>query len=135
MHPYPHHYSVSATGSSTGSVTLSASGLANIASAPPVEFDGPGDLWSPESLLCGALADCFLLTFRAIARASRFEWQDLSCRVEGVLERADGTVHFTGFTTHALLRVPAGADLIKAKSLMEKAESGCLIANSVRGTR
>jgi organic hydroperoxide reductase OsmC/OhrA len=135
MHPYPHTYSISAQAAAAGSVTLSGSGLPDIASAPPVEFDGPGDQWSPEGLLCAALADCFVLTFRAIARASKFEWQALSCRVEGLLERTEGVAQFTGFTTHALLRLPAGADASKAQALMEKAEKGCLIANSVRGTR
>ena len=90
---------------------------------------------SASLLLCAALADCFVLTFRAIARASKFEWQDLSCRVEGVLERFEGVAQFTGFTTHAVLRVPAGADRARAQALMDKAEKGCLIANSVRGTR
>jgi organic hydroperoxide reductase OsmC/OhrA len=135
MTPYPHHYSVSARAGITGNVTLSAGGLPDIASAPPPEFDGPGDQWSPEGLLCAALADCFILTFRAIARASKFEWQALSCRVEGVLERAEGIAQFTGFTTHAVLTLAAGTDASKAQALMEKAEKGCLIANSVRGTR
>lgn len=135
MNPYPHRYSVSARAAAVGTVTVSASGLPDIASAPPVEFDGPGDQWSPEGLLCAALADCFILTFRAIARASKYEWQDLSCRVEGVLERTEGAAQFTGFTTYAVLRLPAGADAARAQALMEKAEKGCLIANSVRGTR
>jgi organic hydroperoxide reductase OsmC/OhrA len=135
MHPYPHKYSISATATAAGLVTLSGAGLPDIASAPPVEFDGPGDQWSPEGLLCAALADCFILTFRAIARASKYEWQELSCRVEGLLERAEGLAQFTAFTTHAVLKLPAGADGAKAQALMEKAEKGCLIANSVRGTR
>jgi organic hydroperoxide reductase OsmC/OhrA len=135
MHPYPHKYSISAAATAAGSVTLSGAGLPDIASAPPVEFDGPGDQWSPEGLLCAALADCFILTFRAIARASKYEWQELSCRVEGLLERAEGVAQFTGFTTHAVLKLPPGADVAKAQALMEKAEKGCLIANSVRGTR
>lgn len=135
MHPYPHKYSISATGTATSTVTVSAAGLPDIATAPPVEFDGPGDQWSPEGLLCAALADCFILTFRAIARVSKFEWHDLSCRVEGVLERFEGVAQFTGFTTHATLRVSTGADTARAQALMDKAEKGCLIANSVRGTR
>lgn len=135
MHPYPHTYSISAQAAVTGSVRLSGSQLPDIASAPPVEFDGPGDQWSPEGLLCAALADCFILTFRAIARASKFEWQELSCRVEGTLERTEGGTYFTGFTTHAKLQLLAGADAAKGQALMEKAEKGCLIANSVRGTR
>ena len=133
MHPYPHRYSIS--GSASGLISLSGAGLPILTSAPPLEFDGPGDQWSPEGLLCAALADCFILTFRAIARSSKFEWQELTCRVEGVLERSDGIAQFTGFTTHALLQVAPGTDPEKARTLMEKAEKGCLIANSVRGAR
>lgn len=135
MHPYPHHYSVAAAGGPSGSVVVSAARLADLATAPPAQFDGPGDLWSPETLLCGALADCFILTFRAIAKASRLEWTELSCRVEGVLERVDGVTRFSRYTTYAKLRVPAPAEAARARVLLEKAEHGCLVANSLRGER
>ena len=92
-------------------------------------------MWSPETLLCAAVADCFILTFRAVARASKFEWTGLSCAVEGKLERADGPTRFTGFVTRATLHVPAGTDEAKAKLLLEKAEHSCLITNSLNGTR
>ena len=39
MHPFPHQYQVSISGASTGNVTLKSSGLANLTSAPPKEFD------------------------------------------------------------------------------------------------
>ena len=74
MKPYPHHYLVEASAAASGSVDLRARGLPVIASAPPIEFGGPGDAWSPESLLVAATADCFVLTFRAVARASKLEW-------------------------------------------------------------
>jgi len=109
--------------------------LPEIATAPPAEFDGPGDVWSPETLLCAAIADCFILTFRALAGASKIEWADLTCRVEGVLDRADGVLQFTRFTTHATLAVPATVDVAKARALLEKAEQKCLVANSLRGSR
>ncbi len=86
-------------------------------------------------ILVAALADCFILTFRAIARASKYEWLGLECSVEGVLERGASGASFTRFSTKAKLRVPAGADVERAKVLLEKAEKGCLIANSVSGTR
>jgi len=92
-------------------------------------------VWSPETLLCASLADCFILTFRAVSRAARFEWLDLQCRVEGVLERVNQTSQFTRYTTFAKLRVPAGADAAKARKLLERAEQGCLIGNSLRGSR
>lgn len=135
MHPYPHVYRVATAGGPVGNVTVTAAGLPDLSSAPPLEFDGPGDLWSPESLLCAALADCFVLTFRAIARASRFEWISLDCNVEGTLERTAGVTRFTRYVTRATLRVPPGADAAKAKQLLEKSEHGCLISNSVNGAR
>jgi organic hydroperoxide reductase OsmC/OhrA len=135
MHPYPHVYNAAAGGSPEGPVAVTSPGLPEIASAPPPEFDGPGGVWSPETLLCASLADCFVLSFRAIARASGFEWRELACRVEGTLDRADGTARFTTYTTHATLNVPAGSVVEKARRLLEKADRACLISNSLLGER
>ncbi len=135
MHPYPHTYIASAAGQSRGSVTVTSAQLPSLESAAPPEFDGPGGVWSPETLLCASLADCFILTFRAVSRAARFEWSGLECRVEGVLERVGAVSQFTRYTTFARLTVPEGADTAKARELLERAEHGCLIANSVRGSR
>ena len=135
MHPFPHEYSVSATGGPAGGVAVNATGLPQIETAPPVEFDGPGGTWSPETLLCASVADCFILTFRALAKASKLEWTGLECRVQGTLERVDGVSQFTGFTTHARLNVARGVDADAARSLLEKAERKCLITNSLRGTQ
>jgi peroxiredoxin-like protein len=135
MHPYPHVYTAAAGGRPEGTVALTSAVLPEIVSAPPPEFDGPGGLWSPETLLCASLADCFVLSFRAIARASKLEWSELSCRVEGVLERVDGVTQFTKFTTFASLVVPAGSAAETARRLLDKAEHVCLISNSVRGER
>jgi organic hydroperoxide reductase OsmC/OhrA len=135
MHPYPHTYVASAAGQSAGLIAVTASQLPEIETAPPPEFDGPGKVWSPETLLCAALADCFILTFRAVSRAARMEWTRLECRVEGVLERVDRQSQFTRFTTFATLTIPANTDLAKAHEILERAESGCLIANSLRAAR
>ncbi len=85
--------------------------------------------------MVGAIADCFVLTFRAVARASKFDWGHLSCRVEGTLERKDGATQFTRVATHAILSVDAAADRATAQRLLEKAERGCLIANSLKAER
>jgi organic hydroperoxide reductase OsmC/OhrA len=92
-------------------------------------------VWSPETLLSASVADCFILTFRAVARAARFRWLQLECRTEGVLERIGQNSQFTRFTTFTKLTVAAGSDVAKARELLERAEHGCLIANSLRGTR
>lgn len=135
MHPFPHRYVISAGGTGEGPVTVSASGVHDIATASPPEFDGPGGYWSPESLLCAAVGDCFILSFRAVARASRLQWTRLACHVEGTLERVDGVSRFTRFATQATLEVPAGTDVAKARSLLDKAEHICLIANSLNAER
>lgn len=133
MHPYPHIYSVSAGGRPAGEVAVASPTLPELKTAPPPEFDGPGGLWSPETLLCAAVADCFLLTFRGVSRAARLEWLDLECRVEGTLERQEGVTQFTRYVTVAKLTLPAGGDTAKAYALLERAEKTCLISNSLRG--
>jgi organic hydroperoxide reductase OsmC/OhrA len=135
MHPLPHLYQVGAQAKSAGNLSLAAAGLPALATDSPREFDGPGDQWSPESLLCAAVASCFILTFRAIARASKFNWHDLKCKVEGTLERKDGTMKFTRFSTHAILEVDPAADKALAQRLLEKAEHGCLVTNSLTAER
>jgi organic hydroperoxide reductase OsmC/OhrA len=135
VHPYPHTYLASASAESTGLVAVTSPQSPSLETAAPPQFDGPGGVWSPETLLCASLADCFVLTFRAVARAAKFEWLHLDCRVEGVLERLAQRSEFTRYTTIATLTVPAGVDTARAHQLLERAERGCLIANSVRGER
>lgn len=131
MEPFPHHYAVAATAVPEGEVTLSSAGLTPIGSAPPAEFDGPGDRWSPESLLLAAVADCFVLTFRAIAAASRFEWQQLTCSAEGTLDRVERVTRFTGITVRATLRLAETRHADQAQRLLEKAEENCLVSSSL----
>jgi organic hydroperoxide reductase OsmC/OhrA len=135
MHPFPHTYIASATAQSAGFITVDSPGLPSLETAGPPEFDGPGGVWSPESLLCASVADCFILTFRAVARAARLSWLQLECRTEGALERVGQTSQFTRFTTFAKLTVPFDSDVAKARESLERAEHSCLIANSLRGTR
>jgi len=135
MHPYPHQYTVHVSAEPTGDVPLNSAGLPALATAPPAEFAGPADRWSPETLLCAAVADCFVLSFRAVARASKLEWTSLDARVEGKLDRVDGRTFFTEFVVHATLQVAAGTDRDRATRLMEKAEHVCLVSNSLVAQR
>lgn len=132
MQEFPHHYMVAAAAGVEGDVILNSPRLTALASASPVEFGGPGDKWSPETLLVAAVADCFILTFRAIARASKLPWQALQCEVTGKLDRVERVMWFTTFTVNASLQVPPGADEARAKQLLEKAERGCLITRSLK---
>ncbi|MEH6581611.1 MAG: OsmC family protein, partial [Halioglobus sp.] len=107
----PHLYKISANAQNDSEVILTGDGIPNLVSAPPAQFGGPGDQWSPEDLLVGAVADCFILTFRAIARASRLEWIDIECSAEGTLDRVEKVTQFTAFTIQAKLTVGADIDV------------------------
>jgi peroxiredoxin-like protein len=102
-----------------------------LATAPPPQFGGPGGQWSPETLLVAAAVDCFVLTFRAIATASKLTWESLTCDAEGVLDRAEGVLRFTALHLRAHLRLPVGGDTGRAQQLLEKAERTCLVSNSL----
>ena len=108
MQGYPHLYVATASAASEGNVVVTGEGLPDLDTASPPQFDGPLGVWSPETLFSAAVADCFILTFRAIARASKFDWNSLECRAEGVLERPEKTTFFTTFNVHAVLHAPAG---------------------------
>jgi organic hydroperoxide reductase OsmC/OhrA len=135
MHPFPHIYTVNASIRPDGDVPLSAEGVRIIESSSPKEFDGPGNQWSPEGLLTAAVVDCFVLSFRAIAVGSKFPWNRLEARTQGILDRVEGRMRFVRFETHAKLHVAAGADMERAKRLLEKAENTCLVANSLSSER
>lgn len=131
MQDFPHHYKVTSRSDDASDVTLSAEGPGDLHAAPPIEFDGPGDKWSPESLLVAAVTSCFILSFKAIARASRFEWLALECEVNGILDKQERLVSFTEFQIKAVLRVTAGVSTDKAERLLNKAEQTCMISNSL----
>lgn len=86
-------------------------------------------------MLTGAVASCFILSFRAVARASRIAWLRLQVEVKGTLDRTGGALQFTNFVTHAILTVPETADVAACERALSKAEHGCLVANSLHGVR
>lgn len=132
MQDFPHLYTVTAAGAADGDVVLEGAALPPIMSAPPTEFGGPGDRWSPETLLVAAVADCFILSFRAIARATKLPWDAIECAVSGKLDRVEKVSQFTEFHVRATLKVPPGTDVAKARQALERAEQICLVTNSLK---
>ncbi len=131
MQEFPHHYHATARATTDSHVGVVAGNFPEILTGPPIEFGGPGDQWSPEHLLVGTVANCFILTFRAVARNSKLAWTHLECSPVGVLERVERETRFTRFTVNARLTVPAGTDVDKAERLLHRAEAGCLITRSL----
>jgi peroxiredoxin-like protein len=131
MHPFPHHYEVHADAKEQGAVGLDAPDVPALEIAAPKQFGGPGEAWSPETMLVGAVAGCFVLTFRAIAAASRLSWRSVDCTASGVLERVEGVTRFTRIHLKASLVLPPGEDVERARRLLDKAEKGCLVTRSL----
>ena len=131
MQTLPHQYSVTAKGDSLGALTAYCDNLPDIAVAPPAQFGGDGDKWSPEDLFMAAIANCFVLSFRAIARASKLEWQDIKCESQGTLDRVQGKTYFTQVQTKVQLMIPKTESIEKAEKLLNRADEACLISNSI----
>ena len=92
-------------------------------------------VWSPETMLVASIASCFILTFRAVARASKFDWNAVTCEVTGVLDRVDRVTQFTEFYIDVSLRLPEGGNTHQAHRLAEKSEQICLVTNSLTGKK
>ncbi len=132
MQAFPHHYRVGFTAAVTDSaIALDSPGLGSLSCAPPAEFGGPGDQWSPETLLVGAIASCFALSFRSVADASKFAWKSLRCEVDGTLDRVDRVTRFTAVSLSVELEIDDPAAVERADRLLHKAEEICLITNSL----
>ena len=131
MDPFPHTYEANAEGGTVGSIAVSSPGVPTLATDTPKEFGGPGGQWSPETMLMASVADCFILSFRAVAAASKFDWTSVSCATEGTLDRVNRVTRFTSITNTVTLHVPAGTPEDKAHKILEKADQVCLIGNSL----
>jgi organic hydroperoxide reductase OsmC/OhrA len=132
MHPLPHRYAVTAMANPASVVTLRSPDLEDIQSTAPPEFNGPPGNWSPETLFVAAVADCYILSFRAIASASKLEWSEIDCEAVGVLERTQEGLWFTAIELAVNLRIPAGGDAARAERMLEKAEQSCLVSKSLK---
>ena len=131
MKDLPHHYAITSALNNDGQVNIETNNTPKIVITAPPEFGGPAGNWSPETLLVASVASCFLLTYRALASASKMDWQSFSCDVSGRLDSADKVMQFTGFTITANLIVDNSNDIEKAERLLKKSEDSCLIRNSL----
>jgi peroxiredoxin-like protein len=131
MKPLPHVYQTELVGGPDGYARLTSAGMPELRTAPPSDFDGPGDAWSPEHLLMAAVETCFLFTFRALARASKLEFTSLQISGEGTVDRKDGVTRFTEIVLRPRLTVPRDADQDRARRVLERSEKSCLVSASL----
>ncbi len=131
MKPLPHSYELALSGGPAGYATLSTEGVPALSSAPPKEFDGPGDAWSPEHLLLASVLACFMFTFRAVARGSNVDFLSLDLTGSGTVDRKDGVTRFTEIVLKPRLVLPKGADPERANRVLDKSKTACLVTASL----
>lgn len=134
MKPLPHTYEVKLSGGTEGYATVSGAGVPDLRTAPPLDFDGPGDAWSPEQLLMAAVESCFLFTLRAVAAASKVKFTTFDLSGEGRLERKEGATCFTEIVLHPRVTLPAGSDSAAAERALEKAKNVCFVSASLKAS-
>jgi len=99
-------------------------------SAPP-EFGGEPGVWTPEHFLLAAVSSCFISTFKAVAKASKLDFQGIEVGVDGVLEKDSGGFRFTTITLHPSVIIYAEEARELALRLLQKSEKVCLISRSL----
>jgi peroxiredoxin-like protein len=131
MKPLPHMYELELVGAADGYAKVSTAGIPELRSAPPVDFDGPGDAWSPEHLLLAAVETCFLFTLRSVAQASKLPFVSLELSAEGTVDRKGGAMRFTEIVLRPRLRVSGSTEKDRALRILEKSEKACLVSASL----
>jgi organic hydroperoxide reductase OsmC/OhrA len=102
-------------------------------SAPP-EFRGEPGVWTPEHFLLAAAASCFVETFKAVARASKLEFQGIEVAVDGVIEKDAGGLRFTKITIRPALIIYDDVAQELALRVLTKCERNCLVVRSLSST-
>jgi peroxiredoxin-like protein len=96
-----------------------------------VEYDGPGDAWTPEHLLLAAVESCFLFTLRAVARASKMEFSTLEVDAIGTVDRTDGVTRFAEIVLRPRIAVAPTAARERVLHVLQRTEKACLVSASL----
>ena len=104
----------------------------NVVVGSPPEFKGEPDVWTPEELLIGSVNTCIMLTFLSLAQARGLTPASYESEAEGLLENVEGKFRITEVTVRPHITVKVGAELERAREIVERAETECFISNSVK---
>ena len=97
----------------------------------PAEFDGKDAWWSPEHLLLSSLNLCLMTTFQALTDKARLSIQPYDSHAEALLDRTPSGLGFTGLVLHVKVKVASADQVERARQLLIKAKSHCIVANAL----
>jgi peroxiredoxin-like protein len=121
----------SCKGSRTGKIKIVDVSPGEIRFSAPFEFGGEPGFWTPEHFLLSSVSSCFIATFEAIAKASEFHFLRLEVLTEGIVRKLNGRFSFATITVNPTLTIDSDEDHDHATRLLTKAETSCLVANSL----
>ena len=111
----------------------SENGCIEVATPPNFPKGIPG-IWSPEHLFTAAVSSCFMTTFLSIAENSKLQFFAFSCSAKGKLEQRDGKLMMTKVLLEPALLIASERDRERATRILQKAETACLITNSIKSS-
>ena len=82
-------------------------------------------------MLLSAAAACFVLTFRAVAHATKTPFVSVNVSASGTVAKQAGVVRFVDIVLYPRITVPAGADRERLLATVDQSEDRCLIAASL----
>jgi organic hydroperoxide reductase OsmC/OhrA len=112
-------------------VPTQSEGCIEVATPPEFPKGIPG-IWSPEHLFTAAVNSCLMTTFLAIAENSKLEFVAFTSNAKGKLEQVEGKYLMTEVILEPSVTVVNERDRERAERVLLKAESACLISNSIK---
>jgi organic hydroperoxide reductase OsmC/OhrA len=129
--PFPHRYDVALAWEGQGGAALTSGPRPVIEGGAPPEFDGKEAWWSPEHLLLSSLSLCLMTTFQAVAGKARLPIRHYDSRAEALLDRTPAGLGFTGLVLRVSVKVETPDQIERARHLLLKAKSHCIVANAL----
>ena len=129
--PFPHRYETGLRWIRGREAALTTDGAPEIAGAPPPQFDGPPERWSPEALLLSAAELCLMTTFLSVAERAKLTVADYQSKTEATLDKTAEGLVFTRVVVRVRLSVYA-EDVTRAKDLLFKAKKYCIVSNALK---
>ena len=100
--------------------------------ATPQEFKGHAGIWSPEDLFVAAVNACMMTTFLYFAERERIDLLSYESEAEGVLERVDNRLIFSGIKVRPKICIKVKDQIEKVEKIITLSEKSCLISNSIK---
>lgn len=132
-----HHFHLSANwpGGRNDIGTIQSGNLQTQISVP-TEMEGPGIGTNPDEMLLGAASTCYIITLAAMLERSHIEKVSLTMNSEALVDVTNGIFTYKKIIHRPVLVLTHDStikELEKARNLVDKSESSCMISRAIKG--